>query len=253
MKTMNLYARTLTGLTGVLVFFGGWLALSWHSENLFFPPLRTLLTDAYGYWRSTDGLRDIASTLTNLGWGLLAGSLSGAVAGMLIGQLRWLDRALTPLIEFVRSIPQVALVPFAISLFGIGDAMKVFIIALSAFWPILLNVSDGCRNLPRQWLDTATVFRLTRRQRQLQVIFPALLPRAMMGLHIALPLALIIAVTSEMIGADRGIGSIILNAQYTYEIPRMWSGVLVLGMIGCLLNVALTMLERALQRWIPSP
>lgn len=246
---LPLMHRLALGAFGSVLFVLGWLWLSAGSANLFFPPLQVMLADAFAYWGSAQGLRDIGSTLANLGAGLLLGTLVGTLCGLLIGQVAWLDRAFTPLIEFVRSVPQVALMPFAISLFGIGDAMKVFIIALSTFWPVLLNVNEGVRQIPRQWQDTAWAFALSRRQRQLYIVLPAVLPRLLTGVHVALPLSLIVAVTSEMIGSNTGIGSVILNAQYTYEITRMWSGVLVLGAIGCVLNVLFGLLERSLHGW----
>lgn len=249
--TLHPTSKLIYGALGTFAFIGLWLVLSMDSQSLFLPPLHVMLLDAWTYWSSPDGLRDISVTLSNLGWGLVLGVVAGGVAGLMIGQIPFLDRAFTPLIEFGRAVPQVALMPFAISLLGIGNEMKVFIIALSAFWPVLLNVSEGIKHVPGQWVDTGVSFGLSPLQRELFIILPALLPRLLTGVHIALPLCLIVAVTSEMIGENTGIGSTILNAQYTYEVSRMWSGVLILGVIGCLLNLLCILPERALKRWNP--
>lgn len=240
------------GVAGAVLAVALWLWLSWDSTNLFFPPLRQMVGDATSYWLSSDGLRDLYSTLRNLARGLAIGVLLGIGLGLLIGQVRLLDLALTPLVEFTRSIPSVALLPFAIALFGVGDAMQVFSIALSSLWPVLINTVDGTRLIPPLWHDTATIFGFTRFQRQLNVLLPALAPRILAGVHIAVPLSLIVAVTSEMVGTTAGIGSVILNAQSTFDAQRMWSGVLVLAVIGFLMNGACALLERAvLRRYSP--
>ncbi|HEY0297509.1 MAG TPA: ABC transporter permease subunit, partial [Bordetella sp.] len=215
--------RFALGTLGAVLAIGAWLGLSWHSGNAFFPPLHRMLLDAASYWFTAAGLADIASTLTNMGLGLVLGIALGAAGGLLIGQVRVLDLALSPLIEFVRAIPSVALLPAAIGILGIGSAMKVASIALSVMWPVLLSTIDGMRHLPAQWLDTARVFHFSAWRRQLLVVVPALVPRILAGVNVAVPLSLVVAVTSEMIGTTAGIGSVVLNAQYTFDVERMWS------------------------------
>jgi len=91
-------------------------------------------------------------------------------------------------------------------------------------------------NRPRVSLNAAS--------RRWTVVLPALLPRILTGIHVAIPLSLVVAVTSEMVGATTGIGSVILNAQYTYDVQRMWSGVLLLGVLGYVLNSAFAVARR---------
>jgi ABC-type nitrate/sulfonate/bicarbonate transport system permease component len=241
--------RLALGAVGLLAAAGAWLWLSWNSTDAFFPPLREMIPQALAFWSSPDGLADMGSTLANLGRGLLLGIASGIAIGLVVGQVRTLDLALTPLFEFLRSIPNVALLPFAIALFGIGDGMKIFGIAFGTAWPVLLNTTDGVRQVPHQWKDTAVVYGLSKFQRQVEVIIPAVVPRILAGIHVAIPLSLILAVTSEMIGTTAGIGSVILNAQYTYEVDLMWSGILLLGVVGWILTVLFAAVERLLRRW----
>jgi ABC-type nitrate/sulfonate/bicarbonate transport system permease component len=234
------------GLFGVAGVIGLWLWLSWNSSDPFFPPLREMVPDAIAYWSSSSGEADILSTLSNLFRGLTFGVIAGVAAGIIVGQNRLLDLALTPFFEFVRSIPKPALLPLAIALFGIGDNMKVFSIALGTAWPVLLNTMDGLRRIPELWTDTAAVYGLTKPQRLAFVVLPALTPRILAGIEIAVPLSLILAVTSEMMGTTAGIGSVILNAQYTYQVDLMWSGILLLGGIGALMTVIFLALRSAL-------
>lgn len=236
------------GALGLALAAGFWLWVSWNSQNPFFPPLREMVPQAIDYWTSPSGIRDMASTLANLLRGLALGTLAGVVVGLAVGQIRLLDLALTPLFEFVRSIPNVALLPFAIALLGIGDGMKIFSIALGSAWPVLLNVLDGVRQMPHQWQDTARVYGLSRLQTQCNVILPAIVPRILAGVHVAIPLSLVLSVTSEMIGTTAGIGSVILNAQSTFEVDLMWSGVLLLGLLGWVLSALFAVAEHALGR-----
>ncbi|TCL06208.1 ABC transporter permease [Sodalis ligni] len=241
--------RMARGVFGASLTIGIWLLVSFHSQSTFFPPLHRMLGDAWSYWFSSDGLADMRSTLGNLAFGLIDGVILGVLAGLAIGQIRLLSLALTPLIEFVRAIPSVALLPVAIGLMGIGDGMKIAIIAFSILWPVLINTVDGVRHIPGQWLDTARVFHIAGWRRQCLVVIPALMPRILAGINVAIPLSLVIAVTSEMIGTTAGIGSVVLNAQYTFDVERMWSGVLLLGVIGALLSAAFAAVDRVLGKW----
>jgi ABC-type nitrate/sulfonate/bicarbonate transport system permease component len=242
-NSFHSFGLGLLGIAGVAAL---WLWLSWNSSNPFFPPLRDMVPDAIAYWSSPSGKADILSTLGNLLRGLTFGVLGGIVVGLIVGQNRLLDLTLTPFFEFFRSIPKPALLPLAIALFGIGDDMKVFSIALGTAWPVLLNTMDGLRGIPELWTDTATVYGLTKPQRLAFVVLPALTPRILAGIEIALPLSLILAVTSEMMGTTAGIGSVILNAQYTYQVDLMWSGILLLGGIGALMTTIFLVLRYVL-------
>lgn len=227
-----------------LLFIACWWLLSRDSENPFFPPLHDLLGDAWDYWWSDAGLRDLRATLTNIIGGLGIGIASGIALGLLMSQQRLAYLALMPAVELLRCMPNVILLPITISIFGIGQEMKIFNIALVVMWPVLVNTIDGYRSIPQQWLQTARVFSLSAGATRRNVIVPALLPRILTGIHIAIPLSLVIAVTSEMVGATTGIGSVILNAQYTFDVRRMWSGVLLLGLLGYLLNAGFSIARR---------
>jgi ABC-type nitrate/sulfonate/bicarbonate transport system permease component len=246
-------ARYGLGGLGLSLTAGAWLALSWNSADTFFPPLRDMVPAAIEFWSSPEGLLGVRETLGNLLWGLSIGIVTGAVLGLIVGQVAVLELALSPIFEFVRSIPKPALLPVAIAIFGIGAEMRIFSIAFGVTWLILINTIDGLKNLPPQWLDTARVYGLTVLQRQSCVVVPAIAPRIMSGVHIAIPASLILSVTSEIIGGNSGIGAVIYDAQYTYKIELMWSGVLLLGVIGWLLSGAYNLTERALSLWSPGP
>lgn len=240
--------RALVGLLGAVLAVAVWWVVSAGSTDPFFPPLPRVLENLVEYWLGGAGTEHLLDSVRNLAVGLGTAVVLGIGLGMLIGQVRVLDRAVSPTFEFVRAIPATALLPFAMVLFGLGTSMKVFIIALGCFFPILLNVIDGCRQLPPTLLDTTRSFRITGWFRQLYVVGPAIYPRAAAGIRIAIPLALILVVTSEMTGSSIGIGFVLTTAQSSFNLVAVWSAVLLLGILGVVLNLLFGAVERLTDR-----
>lgn len=240
--------RALVGLLGAVLAVVVWWAVSAGSTDPFFPPLPRVLENLVEYWLGGAGTEHLLDSVRNLAVGLGTAVVLGIGLGMLIGQVRVLDRAVSPTFEFVRAIPATALLPFAMVLFGLGTSMKVFIIALGCFFPILLNVIDGCRQLPPTLLDTTRSFGITGWFRQLYVVGPAIYPRAAAGIRIAIPLALILVVTSEMTGSSIGIGFVLTTAQSSFNLVAVWSAVLLLGILGVVLNLLFGAVERLTDR-----
>jgi ABC-type nitrate/sulfonate/bicarbonate transport system permease component len=223
-----------------------WWKLSADSQNPFFPPLQMLVADWADYWRSARGLHDIGSTVSNMAAGLAVGIVGGAFAGFALSRRR-ARLVFAPLLGLVRATPSVILLPITISFLGIGDQMKIANIALAVAWPVLITTQDGCARIPAQWINTSRVLGLGPLKRFVHVVFPAVLPHVLAGVAVALPLSLIVAVTSEMVGATLGIGSVILGAQTTFDVQRMWSGVLILSVLGYALNHGFSRLRDVLQ------
>jgi ABC-type nitrate/sulfonate/bicarbonate transport system permease component len=240
--------RTLAGLLGAVLAVVVWWAASAGSTNPFFPPLPRVLENLVEYWLGGPGTEHLLDSVRNLAVGLGIAVVLGIGLGMLIGQVRVLDRAVSPTFEFVRAIPATALLPFAMVLFGLGTSMKIFIIALGCFFPVLLNVIDGCRQLPATLLDTTRSFGITGWFRQLYVVAPAIYPRAAAGIRIAIPLALILVVTSEMTGSSIGIGFVLTTAQNSFNLVAVWSAILLLGVLGVVLNLLFGAVERLTDR-----
>lgn len=241
--------RLLVGLAGTLSALAAWLVLSRESENVYFPALTAILAETWEYWRTPEGIDNLTASLSTLSLGLILGVLAGATIGLVIGQLTIVEQSVSPVLEFARAIPATALIPFAMMLFGIGDQMKIFLIALGSLWPVLLNTADGARRIDPTLQDSARAFRITGFQRQVFIVLPAVLPRVLLGVRIAIPLALILMVTSEMVGAQEGLGFVITQAQATFKLVTMWSGIVVLGVLGFLLTFLYSLLERVLLRW----
>jgi ABC-type nitrate/sulfonate/bicarbonate transport system permease component len=153
------------------------------------------------------------------------------------------------MLEFIRAIPAPVLIPLAILLIGIGDDAKVALIAVVCVWPILLNAMDGATGMEPVYIETSDVYRIELRQRFTHVVLPAAAPQIFAGMRTALALALIMVVVSEMAASQNGIGHVILVSQRTFALADMWSGIILLGLLGFTLNLIFVRLERRILAW----
>jgi ABC-type nitrate/sulfonate/bicarbonate transport system permease component len=215
----------------------------------FFPPVTEILGTFISLWQNGVFLPHLAATLWRMavGYGLAAGL--GIGLGLLLGRWRGLHDLFEPLIEFARPMPPVALIPVLILLLGIGDEMKIAIVAFAAFFPILLNTIDGVRGVHPTLLDVARTFRFRAADLLRKVILPAALPQIMAGLRISLAIALIVALVSEMIGATQGLGYFVLQAQRGLRIRDMYAAIVMLALLGYTLNGLFLLLEARILAW----
>ncbi|WP_431976453.1 ABC transporter permease [Micromonospora haikouensis] len=228
---------------------GLWAVWSTRSTNRFLVGPHTLLDAFRQTWIGPAFVHDVLPSVYRLLAGLFASVLLGVATGVIIGRLRPLREILEPLLEFFRAIPPPVLIPVAMLLLGITDTMKVVVIVSGAIWPILLNTIEGVRATDSVMMETARSFRFSRWDRLWLVILPAASPRIMTGVRQALSVALILMVISEMFASSAGLGYRIAYFQRNYLIAEMWSGILLLGLIGVFLAVAFGVVERRVLRW----
>ncbi len=188
-------------------------------------------------------------SLVRLGLGYLIACAVAVGVGLALGLSPRLRRATSPIVEFLRAIPPPALLPFGILVLGVGTSMKVFIIAFVCLWPVLLNTVDGVAGVDPTLRETARVYGIGRRDRLLRLTLPAAAPQIFAGMRTSLSLALILMVISEMVASTNGIGYFVLQSQRTFAIPEMWSGILLLGILGYALNAIFVLVERRVLRW----
>ena len=227
------------------------LGTEW-ADSLFFPPPNEVLSEVWNGWIldwSATWSDNLEPSLTRLLTGFLLAAVFAVSLGVAIGRSRTLGDYVEPIIHFVRSIPPPALLPLLLVLLGIGDDMKVVLIAIGVFPPILLNTADGVRSIDPLYLDTAAVYRIPRLRRLTRVILPAAAPEIFAGLRISLSIAVILMVISELIAATNGVGFRILQAQRQFKMVDLWAGLVVLGAMGAALNAVLALIERRVLRW----
>lgn len=230
------------------------LVLAWWFGSLgntsfYFPSLQAIMQAFVEDWLSPAGLEHLAASLTLLIGGYLGALIVGVVIGTLLGRLRRVEDAVRPVVEFLRAIPGIALLPIFVLLLGIGVDMKILLIAYGAFWPVLLNTIDGVRSVEPDLLDVARVFRLGRTRRLFSIILPSASPQIFAGARTALSIAVIVMIVAETVGADGGIGYFLLAAQRRFDITSMWGAIVALGILGYVLNIAFRIVEAIILRW----
>jgi len=230
----------------LLVVWGVWSA---QAQTFYFPPLTDILEQFRDTWLFERVGSDVLPSLARLGAGYALAVLVGVLAGIPLGLSRTARRAASPLVEFLRAIPPPALLPPAIVLIGIGDTMKVLIIAFVCVWPVLLNTIDGITGIDPTLNDTARVYGVRGAGRLRRIVLPAASPQIFAGMRTSLSLAVILMVISEMVASTNGIGFFVLESQRSFAIPEMWSGILLLGILGYVLNLVFVGVERRVLAW----
>jgi ABC-type nitrate/sulfonate/bicarbonate transport system permease component len=246
MRRIGAYALEAAVPVAVLLVWGLWSA---GAGSFFFPPLLDILRTFRETWLFARVPTDALPSLERMALGYALALVLGIGGGLLLGSSRIVRDLTQPIVEFARAIPPPLLIPLAVLVVGIGPAMKVVVIAAGCVWPILLNTIDGVRGLDPTLTDTARVYGLRGRDRLLGVVLPAASPRIFAGMRTALSLALILMVISEMEASTNGIGFFVLQSQRSFDIPEMWSGILLLGLLGYLINSAFVVVEGRLLRW----
>ncbi|MCS0499835.1 ABC transporter permease [Protaetiibacter mangrovi] len=246
MKLLKDAAYTL-GLPVLLILL--WWIGTLGGSNFYVPTPAQLAQTFVDTWFSPRLWEDILPSLGRLFAGLAAAIVFGVGIGVFIGSFRTVRRVLEPLLEFFRAVPPPVLVPLFMLIFGLNDQMRVFVIAFGSVWPILLNTIEGVRGTDEVMRDTASSYRITRVQRLAYLIVPAAGPKILTGVRQSLSIALILMVISEMFGSSSGLGFLISYFQRSFAIPEMWSGILLLGLIGFALSVVFRLIERRILRW----
>ncbi|WP_305783575.1 ABC transporter permease [Symbioplanes lichenis] len=231
------------------VLFAIWFAASLSSENFYAPPLRTILVAFKDTW-TPDRLRaDVLPSLGRLLAGYALAAVAGVTIGVAIGVSKRLRAAAEPVLEFFRAIPPPVLVPVIMLFAGIGTSMKVIVIAFGCVWPVLLNTVEGVRAVDSVLSDTSRSYGISGAARLRHLLLPAASPQIVTGLRQALSIAIILMVISEMFAASNGLGFTVVQFQRSFAIPEMWSGILLLGLLGFALSELFRLAERAALGW----
>lgn len=202
------------------------------------------------------GLRDlphliayIRDSLFRVAAGYLAAVVAGIPLGLALGWWRGLARAVNPLIQMLRPISPLAWMPLAVIWFGVSNLAPIFLIFLASFFPIVVTTMNGVRNVPPMYVQAGRNFGLSTPALMMRVIFPAVLPRIVVGLRIAFGVAWLVLVAAEMIAVDSGLGYLIIdarNAGKRYDL--VVGGMLLIGTIGLVLDAFFRKLEKNVAR-----
>ena len=187
---------------------------------------------------------------------LLGFSVAAAIAcpiGVAIGRSERVYWLLEPTIEVLRPIPSAAIIPIAILFLGIGNEMKVAVIAFGSLWPLLLNTVQGVRDVDPLLEDTGRSLGIRGRPFLWKIVLPSAGPSIATGARISIAVALILSVTVEMIAGNDGIGFRILDFERSFQYPSMYAGIVMLGIIGWIVNSLVTAVDRRVFFWARRP
>jgi ABC-type nitrate/sulfonate/bicarbonate transport system permease component len=232
----------------------GAVLAAWQFNSLTNPaphlPSLDRISTAYIRFLHGDILLDhVLPSIGRMSLGFLIGVAVGAAAGLVIGYVRWFEPWVRGVLEFGRSIPVIALLPGALLILGSTDLMRVSIIAFGCSFPVLLSAIDGARRVDSLLIETARITGLRSRAVLFKVVAPAALPQILAGVRIALGLALIMMVISEMMAADNGLGYYIQQSQRLFQSANVYAGVLIIGTLGFLFTATILAIESRLLRW----
>jgi ABC-type nitrate/sulfonate/bicarbonate transport system permease component len=241
----------LLGVVGILLFLLVWEAIPRLGlvSPQYLPPASDVVTRLVQYFGDPEFWNDVAETMIT--WAIGLGIAAGAaiVFGLIIGSSPFLRRATHSTIEFFRPVPSVALIPLAVLLFGIKMESTIMLIIYAAFWQVLLQVLYGVADIDSVANDTAKSYGLGTLARMRYVVWPTTLPYLMTGIRLGAAVALILAITGELLIGSPGLGKQIALTQAGGAVTSMYALILATGFIGVIINLVARAVERRVLAW----
>lgn len=241
----------LPGLVTLLAVLLVWEGFSRGSVSLqlYFPPVSRIVISLYELIFSRELLGHLFVTLGRFAAGYLLAAAVAVFLGIVLGYSKLAYSLSEALIEFLRPMPSVAIIPVAILFLGIADAMMIAVTVYACAWPMLINTIDGVRNIDRTLLHTGRTFGLGRWQILRRIVLPGASPYIVTGLRISLAIALILVTTSEMVVGGSGLGFFILDEERSLRTGNMYAGIFLVALLGYGLNRLFLLLEGRAIAW----
>ena len=238
-------------ISGVFLLLWEVLARSGVISRLFFPA-PTAIGAAF-MRRVADGslLENTGISLYRLLAGVLLGGFSGAIAGLLLGWSALVRMVAEPFVAAVHPLPKIALLPLVLIIFGIGEESKIFLVALAAFFPMLINAMVGVQQIEGIYWEVALTYGARGPAMLRRVLLPGSMPYLLAGFRLALNAALVVTVAVEQLTAQRGLGASIWLAWQTLHTEELYATLLLIASLGVFANWLCTLLARHLIPWQP--
>jgi ABC-type nitrate/sulfonate/bicarbonate transport system permease component len=238
------FALIATGLAAL-----EWAVLSGHVRRALVPAPTDVFTELVYIVRAGELWAPIGQTLLLLMIAYVIASALAIAAGLAMGRSRAVFNLFEPLVEVIRPLPKPALLPPLILFLGIGSAMKITIVGLAVFFPVLINTVQGVRGIDPVMIGTARTFGYGRFEIVRKIVLPAALPFIFTGLRVSLGLGLILVVVAEMLAGTGGVGYLILDMQRTFQSRAMYAWLVILACLGFALNGGFVFLEKRILFW----
>jgi ABC-type nitrate/sulfonate/bicarbonate transport system permease component len=242
------YLLAIISIVGTLCLWELATAMGWIDEVLLPSPaevIKTLIASV------ADGslLKNVVASLVRVLEGFLLAMIVAVPMGIAMGISRTVFGLFDPLLELLRPIPPIAVIPLTILWFGIGELSKALLIAYGAFFPILVNTMAGFREVERVHVHAAQALGATRYHIFRDVVLRSALPFVIVGARLGMGMAFIVLVAAELIASNAGLGFMINDARYNFRTDQMFVGMACIGTLGFALNMLLLKIEGRLLKW----
>jgi len=258
MGRLMLSRKPLALIVPLLLLALWWLATAGRPDGLIPPPpvVAVELWDlAFGgiYDDAFSGmlLTDLVATIVRVYGAFILAAAVALPLGMLIGRLPIVRELLEPTLQLLRPIPVTAWLPLSMIMFGLGPRSAFFLVALGAFYPILVNTVFAVRSVEPRLFEAAQMLGVSPARLFSKVVLPASLPGMFTGLRLGLGFAWVVIVVGEMTGVQTGLGAMIMDARQLSRTEIVISGMAVIGLAGFLSDLAVQAVGRRLLAWSP--
>ena len=196
-------------------------------------------------------LSALGATLLRVLPGLLVGAVPGLLVGLAMGSSRRLRRALDPLVAALHPIPKIALLPLVMIIVGIGEASKVVVVAIAAFFPMAINTMTGVRQISPLYFEGAKSYGASRRKIFSRVAFPGALPMALSGLRLSANVAFLVTIAVEILAAETGLGALLWISWETLRVDLLYAALFVTALVGLAISFVVQRLTSLIVPWLP--
>ena len=240
-------------LLSPLLILAAWEALArLHLIDVrFFPAPTVILAAGWTTVESGELWTNLVISLGRIGAGFALGALPGAILGIVMGLIPWVRLACMPVVSAVYPIPKSAILPLIMLLFGIGEFAKWVFIAIGVFFPVLINAMVGVLTIDRIFLDVGRNYGARGLNFLLTIALPGALPVVFAGIKLGFGLALILVVIAEIVASRAGLGFFIWNAWQIFDVEKLYTGLIVIGILGYVSSEAIDTVERLVVPWRP--
>ncbi|GAA0286417.1 NitT/TauT family transport system permease protein [Gracilibacillus halotolerans] len=215
----------------------------------FFPAPSLIITTLIDMAKSGELFDHVSVSLTRILFGFILGVVPAIIIGLIMGMYRYFRFFFSPIIMIFMPIPTLAMLPIILILFGIGEFSKMMTIAISVFFPVVINTAAGVSNIDKIYMDVAKNYQANAKDFFFKIALPGAMPVMLEGIQMGQAIALLTIVAAEMIGANSGIGYLIWMNYKAFLIPQMFVGLLLISFFGYLFSLLLRALEKKLLPW----
>jgi ABC-type nitrate/sulfonate/bicarbonate transport system permease component len=218
-------------------------------NQIIVPPPSTVLTTFFNMLGQRAVGMALLQTLGTLFAGYAIGCVLAIVLGIFMGSVRVFRYVLEPVTEVLRPLPKAAVLPALMLFLGIGETMKITLVGLAVFFPVLINAAQGARTVDPTMVNMARTFGYRRLAVLRRVVLPASLPYIIAGMRISLGIGIVMAVLAEMLSANGGVGAQLIAKEREYFVTETYAWVLLLALLGLILNWLFVIASRRLLFW----